>query len=68
MPSAPNSETINCYLNHGGGGNPAVAALAKSLGCRTYFAEDGIKPGTSLVWGVLRGSVSDVLRPQQSTA
>jgi hypothetical protein len=50
------SDIVNCYLNHGGGGNDAIAALAGSLNCRSFYAEDGHKPGASVVWGVLRGS------------
>jgi len=49
-------DIVNCYLNHGGGGNDAIAALASSLKCRSFYAEDGHKPGASVVWGVLRGS------------
>lgn len=49
-------DTVNGFLNHGGGGNPAVSAMAQSLGCRTRYAEDGFRPGVAVVWGVLRGS------------
>lgn len=49
-------DTVTCYLNRGGGGNPAVNALAASLGCPTAYAEDGYRPGVAMVWGVLRGS------------
>ena len=59
------AETVNCYLNHGGGGNAAMEALANSLQCRKFYAEDGYQPGVSAVWGVLRGSkdvIDDAVR------
>jgi hypothetical protein len=49
---------VSCFLNRGGGGNPAVRAFAKSIGARLAYAEDEPEPlcDIPVVWGVLRES------------
>ncbi len=50
---------ITCFANHASPGNDLVFGFALGHGCRLAYAEDqpyDDTPGTSLVWGVLRGS------------
>ena len=52
-------ERVTCFANRGGAGNEFVLGFALGHGCRAALAEDlpfAASPGTSLVWGVLRGS------------
>ncbi|MCA3242667.1 MAG: hypothetical protein ING89_15345 [Rubrivivax sp.] len=56
---------VTCFANHSGPGNDLVFGFALGHGCRIARAEDqpyDDAPGTSLVWGVLRGSDSVVKR------
>jgi hypothetical protein len=55
-PAEIGADMVTCYLNCGGGGNPVIDAFASSMGARRAYAEDGVREGVAIVWGVQRGS------------
>ncbi|MEH3147792.1 MAG: FkbM family methyltransferase [Methylobacterium frigidaeris] len=59
------SHTARCYLNHGGGGNDVIKAMAEGLKCPLSYAEDGLRSGVPIVWGVLRGSRQVILEAEK---
>lgn len=59
------SRTARCYLNHGGGGNDVIKAMAEGLQCPLSYAEDGLRSGVPIVWGVLRGSREVLLQAEE---
>src|SRR5688500_6132540 len=64
-PARFSPDLVNFYMNRGGGGNPAVRAMAEAVRGRMMYAEDGPRPVIAFVWGVLRGSM-DVIRATQA--
>ncbi|WP_083468141.1 FkbM family methyltransferase [Methylobacterium tarhaniae] len=59
------SKTTRCYLNHGGGGNDVIRAMAEGLKCPLSYAEGGLRSGIPIVWGVLRGSRDVLLQAEE---
>ncbi len=60
-PAAPSENPrakVTCYINRGGAGNSVIRAFAEGLGAPLRYAEDELeaRPGTPIVWGVLRNS------------